>query len=66
MIILFSGNVVYHYNFKTNKVSLMQNKKLEGKVAIVTGAGRGIGRTIALTLAQNGALVSLVARTEAS
>lgn len=43
----------------------MHEKPLEGKVAIVTGAGRGIGRTIALTLAQNGALVSLAARTEA-
>jgi 3-oxoacyl-[acyl-carrier protein] reductase len=43
----------------------MDEKPLEGKVAIVTGAGRGIGRVIALTLAQNGALVSLAARTEA-
>ena len=37
---------------------------LAGKVAIVTGAGRGIGRTIALTLARSGAHVSLVARTD--
>jgi 3-oxoacyl-[acyl-carrier protein] reductase len=30
---------------------------LEGKIAIVTGAGRGIGREIALTLAKEGATV---------
>jgi NAD(P)-dependent dehydrogenase (short-subunit alcohol dehydrogenase family) len=37
---------------------------LEGKVAIVTGAGRGLGRTMALVLAQAGAAVVAVARTE--
>jgi len=43
----------------------MAEKSLADKVAIVTGAGRGIGRSIALTLARNGARVFLAARTEA-
>ena len=43
----------------------MPEKLLEGKVAVVTGASRGIGRVIALTLAHNGARVSLAAKTEA-
>lgn len=41
------------------------NFDLNGKVAIVTGAGRGIGKTIAEGLAQAGADVALTARTEA-
>jgi 3-oxoacyl-[acyl-carrier protein] reductase len=33
-----------------------------GKIALVTGAGRGIGRTIAMTLAKNGCEICLTAR----
>ena len=39
-----------------------KDKRLEGKVAIVTGASRGIGREIALLFAAHGAQLTITAR----
>jgi NAD(P)-dependent dehydrogenase (short-subunit alcohol dehydrogenase family) len=40
--------------------------KLDGKTAIITGAGRGIGRAIAIRYAAEGARVVIASRTEAT
>lgn len=44
----------------------MNERKLEGRVALITGASRGIGRAIARGYAREGAAVSVTARTAAA
>jgi NAD(P)-dependent dehydrogenase (short-subunit alcohol dehydrogenase family) len=43
----------------------MKEHKLEGRVALITGASRGIGRAIARGYAKEGAAIAVTARTEA-
>jgi len=40
----------------------MSEKKLDGKVAVITGASKGLGKAMALALASAGAKMALVAR----
>lgn len=45
-------------------MGVLDSFKLDGKTAVVTGAGRGLGRAMAIALAEAGADVAILARTK--
>src|SRR3546814_941477 len=51
--------------FQTLGLPILKERELENKIALVTGATRGIGRAIALEFAQRGARVIGTATTRA-
>jgi NAD(P)-dependent dehydrogenase (short-subunit alcohol dehydrogenase family) len=62
---LTCGLFVHSSKERTLSMSTDKQFPLQGKRAVVTGAGRGIGRSIALALAHAGADVTVTARTPA-
>lgn len=46
-------------------MGVLDKLRLDGKIAVITGAGRGLGRVMALALAEAGADIVVAARTQA-
>lgn len=64
MLLAMGRAICLRRGVSSDSIVAMRKQSLIGKVAIVTGAGRGIGRSIALALSKIGVNVVLTARTE--
>src|SRR5258708_16180098 len=51
-----------HRSQNSYRRKIMEGRFLQGKVAVVTGASRGLGRAMALALGESGARLALVGR----
>lgn len=56
---IVKGNFVHDNNTYTGESSVMKMFSLKGKTAIVTGAGAGIGLSVAHALAEAGANIAI-------
>ena len=56
----------FAFSYVGSPVTILERFRLDDQVSVVTGAGRGIGKAIALCFAQAGAKVVCAARTQAA